>query len=60
MYLDTGTMIAIMIALTVSTSLFITTAVQNARLTQSRNAYRTAYLQWNSIMNDTRMKDTRK
>lgn len=32
MYLDTGTMIAIMIALTVSTTLFITTAVANARL----------------------------
>jgi hypothetical protein len=34
MYLDTGTLIATMIALTVSTSLFITTAVQNARLTR--------------------------
>jgi hypothetical protein len=34
MYLDTGTMIAIMIALTVSTTLFITTAVANARLTR--------------------------
>jgi hypothetical protein len=34
MYLDTGTLIATMIALTVSTTLFITTAVQNARLTR--------------------------
>jgi hypothetical protein len=32
MYLDTGTLIATMIALTVSTTLFITTAVANARL----------------------------
>lgn len=32
MYLDTGTIIATMIALTVSTTLFITTAVANARL----------------------------
>jgi hypothetical protein len=34
MYLDTGTIIAIMIAITVPTTLFITTAVQNARLTR--------------------------
>lgn len=34
MYLDTGTIIATMIALTVSTTLFITTAVANARLTR--------------------------
>ena len=34
MYLDTGTLIATMIALTVSTTLFITTAVHNARLTR--------------------------
>lgn len=32
MYLDTGTLIATMIALTVSTTLLITTAVANARL----------------------------
>ena len=34
MYLDTGTIMATMIALTVSTTLFITTAVANARLTR--------------------------
>jgi hypothetical protein len=32
MYLDTGTLIAIIIAITVPTTLFITTAVANARL----------------------------
>jgi hypothetical protein len=36
MYLDTGTLIAIMIALTTSTTLMITTVLQNARLTKDK------------------------
>ena len=35
MYLDAGTLLAIMIALTTSTSLMITAVVQNARLTRA-------------------------
>lgn len=35
MYLDTGTLLAIMIALTTSTTLMITAVVQNARLSRA-------------------------
>jgi hypothetical protein len=35
MYLDAGTLLAIMIALTTSTTLMITAAVQNARLSRA-------------------------
>ena len=35
MYLDGGTIIAIIIAITTSTSLMITATVQNARLTRA-------------------------
>jgi hypothetical protein len=44
MYLSTGDMLAVMIALIVSVSLVITTAVANARLTRAVSEYRKAYL----------------
>jgi hypothetical protein len=44
MYLTTLDMLAVMIALVVSVTLVITTALANARLTRSRNEYRVAYL----------------
>ena len=55
MYLTTLDLLAVMIALVVSVTLVITTAIANARITRSRDDYRKAYLQWNSIMNDPRM-----
>ena len=55
MYLQVTDLIAIVIALGTSVTLVITSAIQNARLTKSRNDYRQAYLQWNSILNDPRM-----
>jgi hypothetical protein len=44
MYLSTGDMLAVMIALIVSVSLVITTAVANARLTRAVSEYRNAWL----------------
>jgi hypothetical protein len=44
MYLSTGDILAVMIALVVSVSLVITTAVANARLTRSVSEYRKAWL----------------
>jgi hypothetical protein len=44
MYITTGDMLAVIIALVVSTTLVITTALANARLTRSRDEYRKAYL----------------
>jgi hypothetical protein len=38
-------LVAVMIALVTSTTLLITTAIQNARLTRARDEYRTAYLE---------------
>jgi len=43
MYLTTGDMLAVMIALVVSVTLVITTALANARLTRSRDEWRRAY-----------------
>jgi hypothetical protein len=37
-------MLAVIIALATSVTLITTTAIQNARLTRSRDEYRTAYL----------------
>ena len=44
MYLSTGDILAVMIALIVSVSLVITTAVANARLTRAVSEYRKAWL----------------
>lgn len=44
MYLQVTDLIAIVIALGVSVTLVITSAVANARLTRSVQEYRTAYL----------------
>jgi hypothetical protein len=57
MYLTTLDMLAVMIALVVSVTLVITTAIANARLTRSRDNWRQSYLQMSSILNDPRMKD---
>jgi len=43
MYLDAGTLIAIIIAITTSTSLMITAVVQNARLARQSNEWRYQY-----------------
>lgn len=43
MYLTTLDLFAVMIALIVSVTLVITTALANARLTRSRDEYRVAY-----------------
>lgn len=43
MYITTGDMLAVMIALTVSTALVITTAVANYRLTLRRDYWRDQY-----------------
>jgi hypothetical protein len=43
MYITTLDMLAVMIALVVSTTLVITTAIANARLTASRDEWRQAY-----------------
>jgi hypothetical protein len=43
MYLTTLDMLAVMIALVVSVTLVITTALANARLTRSRDEWREAY-----------------
>lgn len=45
MYLQATDVIAVFIALVSSVTLVITTAIANARLTRSRNDWRTAYLQ---------------
>jgi len=55
MYLQVTDIIAIVIALGVSVTLIITSAIQNARLTKSRNDWRQSYLQMYSIMSDPRM-----
>lgn len=57
MYLTTLDMLAVMLALVVSVTLVVTTALANARLTRSRDDWRQSYLQMYSIMNDPRMKD---
>jgi hypothetical protein len=44
MYLSTGDILAVMIALVVSVSLVITTAVANARLTRAVSEYRKAWI----------------
>jgi hypothetical protein len=44
MYLTTLDLLAVMIALVVSVTLVITTAIANARITQSRDSYRKAWL----------------
>ena len=46
MYLQVTDLIAITIALGVSVTLIITTAIQNARLTRSANEYRKAYFNY--------------
>jgi hypothetical protein len=43
MYLTTGDMLAVMIALVVSVTLVITTALANAKLTVSRDEWRKSY-----------------
>jgi len=43
MYLTTGDLFAVMIALVVSITFVITTAIANARLTASRDEWREAY-----------------
>jgi len=43
MYLTTGDLLAVMIALVVSVTLVITTTLANARLTRSRDEWRKAY-----------------
>ena len=43
MYLTTGDILAVIIALVVSVTLVITTALANARLTTSRDEWRKAY-----------------
>ena len=43
MYITTLDMLAVMIALVVSVTLVITTAIANARLTASRDEWRQAY-----------------
>ena len=44
MFISVGDLFAIAIALGTATALVITSAVRNAQLTKSRDAYRTAYL----------------
>jgi hypothetical protein len=44
MYLTTGDLLAVMIALVVSVTLVITSALHNARLQRSVQEYRAAYL----------------
>lgn len=46
MYITTGDMVAVIIALLVSMILIITTAVRNARLTIARDDYRKAYFNY--------------
>ena len=43
MYITTLDILAVMIALVVSVTLVITTALANARITRSRDEYRVAY-----------------
>jgi len=43
MYLTTGDILAVIIALVVSVTLVITTALANAKITRSRNEWRKAY-----------------
>lgn len=43
MYITTLDMLAVMIALVVSVTLVVTTAIANARLTASRDEWRSAY-----------------
>jgi hypothetical protein len=57
MYLSATDLLAVMIALVASVTLIITSAIQNARLTKSRNDWRQSYLQMYSIMSDPRMTD---
>lgn len=57
MYLSVLDLVAVMIALGVSVTLVITTALANARLTRSRDDWRQSYLQMYSIMSDPRMTD---
>lgn len=45
MYLQATDVIAVFIALVSSVTLVITTAIANARLTRSRNDWRTGYLE---------------
>ena len=47
MYLTTGDLLAVMIALVVSVTLVITTALANAKLTVSRDEWRKAYYELN-------------
>jgi hypothetical protein len=44
MFITTLDMLAVIIALVVSITLVVTTALANARLTRSRDEYRSAYL----------------
>lgn len=44
MFISVGDLFAIAIALGTATALVITSAVRNAQLTKSRDAYRAAYL----------------
>lgn len=44
MYITTMDILAVMLALVISITFVITTAVANARLTASRDEYRIAYL----------------
>jgi hypothetical protein len=43
MYITTGDILAVIIALVVSTTLVVTTALANAKLTRSRNEWRKSY-----------------
>ena len=43
MYLTTGDMLAVMIALVMSVTLVITTALANARITRNRDEWRKSY-----------------
>jgi hypothetical protein len=45
MYLDTGTLVATMIALTTSLTLMITTVLQNARLTKDKEYWYYQYME---------------
>jgi biopolymer transport protein ExbB/TolQ len=57
MYLTTLDMLAVMIALVVSVTLVITTALANARLTRSRDEWRKAYYDyqsWEDALNDAK------
>lgn len=57
MYITTGDMLAVIIALGISLTLIITTAVANARLTASRDYWRKAYhdyAAWGDAINDAK------